>query len=83
MGLKGEGLGVLRGKKKKNYVLRILLFLFLRFFIFLFSLFLILFFGVKNFLYRFVFDNLIILVIFRVNGSVVMIIDFFFFLVEC
>lgn len=48
MGLKGEGLGVLRGKKK-NYVFRILLFLFLRFFIFLFSLFLILFFGVKIF----------------------------------
>lgn len=48
MGLKGEGLGVL-GDKKKNYVFRILLFLFLRFFIFLFSLFLILFFGVKIF----------------------------------
>lgn len=78
MGLKGEGLGALRGKKKKKTRPQ-------NFTTFIFETF---HFSIqptpnpvprsKNFLYRSAPDNLITLVIFRVNGSVAMIIDFFF-----
>lgn len=77
MGLKGEGLGALRGKKKKPRPQNFTIFIFETFH-----------FSIqpnpnpvprsKNFLYRSAPDNLITLVIFRVNGSVAMIIDFFF-----
>lgn len=76
MGLKGEGLGALGGKKKTTSP---------EFYYFYFWD-LPFFYPAhpnpvprsKNFLYRSAPDNLITLVIFRVNGSVAMIIDFFF-----
>lgn len=78
MGLKGKGLGALGDKKKKTTHPQ-------NFTIFIIETF---HFYIqpnpypvprsKNFLYRSAPDNLITLVIFRVNGSVAMIIDFFF-----